>query len=95
MILPVGTTVNTSDATAMAALTNPSVAFTKSNRPIVQNLGPGILWLGTNGTSVDTYGLKLPVNAVYELPATLLEGAGQIYLKATTDNCDVRIINVG
>jgi hypothetical protein len=95
MILPVGTTVNTSSATEMAALSQPSAPFGNSSRPIVQNLGPGTLWLGTSVTSVETYGLKLPVNAVYELPATLVEGAGQIYLKATVDNCDVRIINVG
>ena len=95
MILPLGTTVNTSDATAMAALTNAVPAFGNSSRPIVQNLGPGILWLGTRNEALETYGLKMPVNAVYELPATLVEGAGQIYLKATEDNCDVRIINVG
>lgn len=95
MILTSGSTVNTSNAAAMAALTNPSVPFGNSSRPIVQNLGPGTLWLGTGAEALENYGLKLPVNAVYELPATLVEGAGQIFLKATDGNCDVRIINVG
>lgn len=95
MILPQDTTVNTSNAAAMAALTNPSAPFGNSSRPIVQNLGPGILWLGTGSEALANYGLKLPVNAVYELPATLVEGAGQIFLLATGDDCDVRIINVG
>ena len=95
MIIPQNTTVNTSDATAMAALTNAVAAFAPSSRPIVQNLGPGVLWLGTSATTLETYGLKLPVNAVYELPAELILGAGSIYLKATEGNCDVRIINVG
>jgi hypothetical protein len=95
MIIPVGTTVNTSDADEMAALTNAVPAFGNSSRPIVQNLGPGILWLGNRNEALETYGLKLPVNAVYELPAILVEGAGQIYLKATDDQCDVRIVNVG
>jgi len=95
MIIPADTTVNTSDATAMAALTNPVSSFASSTRPIVQNLGPGTLWLGTSSTTLETYGIKLPVNAVYELPAELILGAGAIYLKATDGNCDVRIINVG
>ena len=95
MIIPQNTTVNTSDATAMAALTNPSAAFGNSTRPIVQNLGPGTLWLGTGSESLANLGLKLPVNAVYELPAELVQGAGAIYLLATDGNCDVRIINVG
>jgi hypothetical protein len=95
MIIPQNSTVNTSDAAAMAALTNPVGHFAGTTRPIVQNLGPGILWLGTSSTTLETYGLKLPVNAVYELPAELFEGAGAIYLKATDGNCDVRIINVG
>lgn len=95
MIIPQNTTVNTSDATQMAALTNPSAPFGLSSRPIVQNLGPGILWLGTGSTDLANLGIKLPVNAVYELPAELAQGPGKIYLLATDANCDVRIINVG
>lgn len=95
MIIPLNTTVDTSSDTEMAALTNSVGTFSATSRPVIQNLGPGILWLGTSSTALDDYGLKLPVNAVYELPVALIEGAGKIYLKATTNSCDVRIINVG
>ena len=93
MILPENTTVDTSDATVMAGYS--LSAFNKLSRPIVQNLGPGTLYLGTNATNIATVGLKLPVNAVYELPAPLVEGPGKIFIRAVGDDCDVRIINVG
>jgi hypothetical protein len=93
MILTSGTSINTSDATAMAANNLP--AFKGSMRPIIQNLGPGDLYLGTNNTNLTTVGIKLPTNAVYELPAVLSDGASQIWLAASGGNCDVRIINVG
>lgn len=64
-------------------------------QPIVQNLGPGDLYIGTSSTSLTTTGLRLPVNAVYEFPNTLAEGAGQLWLQANLDDCDARIINVG
>lgn len=93
MILPNGTTINTSDQDDMTPYG--LIAFNKNSRPIVQNLGPGTLYLGTSPASLATVGLELPVGAVYELPDTLVEGAGQICLLASGDNCDVRIINVG
>ena len=95
MILPENSTVDTSDAEAMAALANPSAAFGTSTRPIVQNLGPGTVYLGTAAADLDLLGLKLPVNAVYELPDELFQGPGRIFLMAVDDDCDVRIINVG
>jgi len=93
MILNSGTSINTSDSVAMAAVSLP--AFTGTMRPVIQNLGPGDLYLGTNNTNLTTVGIKLPVNAVYEIPAVLSEGASQIWLAASGGNCDVRIINVG
>jgi hypothetical protein len=53
------------------------------------------LYFSTTSANVATEGLKLPVNAVYELPVTLVEGAGEIWFVAVSGNCDVRIINVG
>jgi len=70
-------------------------AFKNADRPVIQNLGPGALYLGTGSADLTTKGLKLPINAVYELPATLMEGAGQVFLRADGGNCDVRIVNVG
>ena len=66
-----------------------------SKRPIFQNLGPGTLYFSTNSTDVATTGIKMPPNAVYELPTTLVEGAGAIWFVAVGGNCDVRILNVG
>lgn len=93
MILPENTTVDTSDADAMAGYS--LKAFNKDSRPVVQNLGPGTLYLGTSASNLPTVGLELPVAAVYELPAVLVEGAGKVFLRAVGDDCDVRIINVG
>jgi hypothetical protein len=93
MILPENSTLDTSDATAMAAYSLP--AFGKTTRPIIQNLGPGNLYLGQSTTNLSTKGLKLPPNAVYELPAVLVDGAGKVCLLALDDDCDIRIINVG
>lgn len=69
--------------------------FSPTARPIFQNLGPGTLYFSTGPTDVATTGIKLPVNAVYELPTVLVEGAGEIWFVAVSGNCDVRIINVG
>jgi hypothetical protein len=69
--------------------------FSATARPVFQNLGPGTLYFNTSNANVATEGLKLPVNAVYELPVTLVEGAGEIWFVAVSGNCDVRIINVG
>ena len=93
MNIPQNTTLDTGNDTAMIAVG--LRAFKNADRPIVQNLGPGTLYLGTGSADLTTKGLKLPINAVYELPATLMEGAGQVFLRADGGNCDVRIVNVG
>ena len=93
MIITTGTTVDTSNATTMTAAG--LRAFKNADRPVIQNLGPGTLYLGTGSADLTTKGLKLPINAVYELPATLMEGVGQVFLRADGGNCDVRIVNVG
>lgn len=93
MIISQNTTVDTSNATTMAGYG--LRAFERADRPIVQNLGPGTLYLGTSATNIATVGIELPVAAVYELPAPLMEGAGAVFLRAVGGNCDVRILNVG
>lgn len=93
MIITSGTTVDTSNEATMSSFG--LHAFNSSSRPIVQNLGPGTLYLGTSAAGLSTTGLALPMGAVYELPATLVEGAGKVCLLASGGNCDVRIINVG
>jgi hypothetical protein len=93
MILTTSTTVDTSDATVMAGYS--LAAFNTSSRPVIQNLGPGTLYIGTSATDITTKGIKVVTDAVYELPATLVEGAGKIFISASGGNCDVRILNVG
>jgi hypothetical protein len=69
--------------------------FTGSTQPVIQNLGPGNLYIGTLPTNLTTNGLYLPVGAVYEFPATLIEGGNAVFVQASGGNCDVRIMNVG
>jgi hypothetical protein len=64
-------------------------------QPIIQNLGPGVLYIGSTNDSLATKGLQLPVGAVYEYPARLVDGGGYVWLLASGDNCDVRLQNVG
>jgi len=68
-----------------------------SQQPIIQNLGPGNIYLGPMNDAETLYytGLKLPVGAVYEYPATLVEGGKKVFLYADEIGTDVRIINVG
>ena len=72
-----------------------NTGYTGTQQPIVQNLGPGDLYLGTVSASLTTEGLKLPAGSVYELPKVVQEGAGAIWIQADGGNCDVRILNVG
>lgn len=69
--------------------------YTGTQMPIVQNLGPGTLYVGTSSSNLLTTGLYLPAGAVYEFPQPLVEGAGAVWLLADGGNCDVRIVNVG
>ena len=69
--------------------------FSGTNQPVFQNLGPGVLYVGSYATNLSTNGLKLPVNAVHEYPAVLVLGDAKVYLQAIGDSCDVRMLNVG
>ena len=72
-----------------------NTGYTATMQPIIQNLGPGTLYIGQTSSSLTTEGLQLPVGGVYEFPKTLVEGAGEVWIQASTATCDVRIINVG
>lgn len=74
--------------------------FTGSKQPIIQNLGPANIYIGPYDDAETLFfsGLYLPAGAVYEFPATLVEGASVVYIYADADTggtSDVRIINVG
>lgn len=69
--------------------------YTGDAQPVVQNLGPGTLYIGSQNNDLPTNGLELPVGAVYEYPAKMVEGAQYLWLHAVGGNCDVRLLNVG
>lgn len=72
-----------------------NTGFSSDSQPIVQNIGPGDLYISTTSVDVADTGLWLPAGAVYEFPAALVEGAGAVWIQAAGDDCEVRIINVG
>lgn len=72
-----------------------NTGFTTTQMPVIQNLGPGILFVYNLPTNITTEGLQLPVGAVYELPQVVQDGAGAVFVQATGGNCDVRLMNVG
>jgi hypothetical protein len=69
--------------------------LSQSSRPIVQNLGPGTLYIGSSDQDLITEGLQLKPNCVYEVPAPMVEGLISLYLQAADTSCDVRLLNVG
>jgi hypothetical protein len=71
------------------------LGYSGTQRPIVQNLGPGVLYIGSTSSNLLTEGIQVPVNAAYELPDVLVGGAGRLYAQASGDSCDVRTLNVG
>ena len=79
----------------LSANTPVNTGYTGSQQPIIQNLGPGNIYIGTSSANLSTTGLYLPAGAVYEFPATIVEGAGQVWIEADAGSTDVRIINVG
>ena len=72
-----------------------NTGYTATQMPVIQNLGPGTLYVYNSSTSITTEGLQLPVGAVYELPQVVQDGAGAVFVQATGGNCDVRLMNVG
>lgn len=63
------------------------------SRPVIQNLGPGDLYLDTDGDVDANSGLKLIPTAVYEFPVA---GAGMnVWVVATQASTDVRVIEIG
>lgn len=72
--------------------TSQSIASTRE-RPVIQNLGPGNVYIDTDGDVDSSSGLKLVVGAVYEFPTS--GSPSKIYLVADMPSTDVRIIGMG
>lgn len=66
-----------------------------SNAPVIQNLGPGNLYVDHDSTVTTATGLKLAVGDVYEFPRDLNQGTGECWLVADAANTDVRYLVVG
>ena len=62
------------------------------DRPVVQNLGPGDIYVNTRADVTTSDGLKIPVDQAYEWPGDL---AADLYAISTLDDTDVRVIVVG
>ena len=71
------------------------IDYSGSQMPVIQNLGPGTLYVGSSASNLVSNGLKLVPNSAYEYPRTLVEGPGKVFIQASGGNCDVRIQNVG
>lgn len=69
--------------------------LSQSSRPIIQNLGPGTLYIGPSEDNLLSEGLQLKPNCVYEVPAPMVEGLVYLYMQADITTCDIRILNVG
>lgn len=63
-------------------------------RPLVQNLGPGNVYLDTDGDVDADSGFKITPGAVYEFPTSGAFSVG-IWMVADVDGTDVRVIGMG
>jgi hypothetical protein len=63
------------------------------SRPVIQNLGPGDIYLDTDGDVDANSGLKLIPNAVYEFPTPGADS--NIWVVASEADTDVRVIEAG
>ena len=66
---------------------------TDRSRPVIQNLGPGNVYLDTDGDVDEDSGLKLVPNAVYEFPT--VGSYSNVWIVSDQADTDVRVIEVG
>lgn len=64
------------------------------SRPVIQNLGPGTVYLDTDGAVDETSGLQIAVGQAYEFPGAGGNSVG-IFLMADAEDTDVRVVGVG
>lgn len=63
-------------------------------RPVIQNLGPGNVYVDTDGEVTSADGLKLVPNSIYEFPTSGGNSDG-IWLVADQAGTDVRVVVMG
>ena len=64
----------------------------RSSRPVIQNLGPGVLYLDSDPDVTVDSGLQLPVGAVYEFFYPLAGQDVGLSLISSLANTDVRVL---
>lgn len=63
-------------------------------RPVIQNLGPGTVYLDTDGDVDIDSGFQIVTGAVYEFPAPGGRSKG-VWIMADTEDTDVRVVEMG
>jgi hypothetical protein len=67
-----------------------------ASRPLIQNLGPGALYIGPSSISATllTDGISIPANGSFKFPPRAVDTAGrEIFMQAATGTqCDVRLL---
>jgi hypothetical protein len=65
-------------------------------RPVIQNLGPGNVYLGTEETEADPdAGFKIVPNGGFEFSTAAGFEAGGVWIASDAADTDVRVISVG
>lgn len=72
-----------------------SLGLDSSSTPVIQNLGPGNVYIDSTDQVTTSTGLKLGVGDVYEFLRDLNQAGGEIFLVADAGNTDVRYVVVG
>lgn len=63
------------------------------SRPVIQNLGPGTVYIDTDENVSTATGFQLSPGTVYEFPVS---GAySKLYAVADEDNTEVRLVRIG
>lgn len=71
------------------------LVFGGGDTPLIQNLGPGTVYLGRDDTVTAGSGIQLGVGAAYEFPSDLgVSGSSTVYLVSDAAGTDVRYMVV-
>ena len=69
-----------------------AIPIRQGDRPVIQNLGPGDLYIDTEPDVTTASGIKIVVDGSYEFPMDPLK---TVYAVASVDATDVRVMVVG
>jgi len=72
-----------------------SLGLDSQSTPVIQNLGPGVVYMDNTEDVTTATGLRLAVGDTYEFFRDLNQAGGEIFLVSDTAGTDVRIMVVG